>query len=476
MITKELHIVMNEPLLDALPGIAYMLAEDGRLIAWNRGAEEILGYSKEELSNIYAGDLADESSKENVQTALKEALDTGRAQIEHIIIRKDGKKLPLLGTVSKISIDGEMYIIGLSMDISELYSARETIKDQIAEISKLNELLQVENQYLKDQLELTKVRNQLIGNSEALKYVLFKIKQVAATDATVLIEGETGTGKELVAKAIHNESNRKKKLFVKVNCASIPESLIESELFGHEKGAFTGAFERRIGRFELADGGTIFLDEIGELPLNVQPKLLEVLQQGEFERIGSSKTLKTNVRIIAATNKVLEDEIKKGRFRSDLFYRLNVFPISVAPLRERQEDIPVLLDYFIHFFSEKHNRPNKTITPEMKNRLIKYNWPGNIRELENMVERAVITSHTKSLNIELAVKPLNTSNDVISTLQENEINHIKKALEMTHWKISGTSGAAALLNVNPETLRSKMRKLGIKRENNNTEDDNGSVH
>lgn len=469
MPTSLSHIIPNNLFLDAMPGIAYIFSRDGHLIAWNKGTEDILGYTKQELAKVYAGDLAEESSREKVKAAVEEAWYYGRAQVEHIIIRKDGKKLPLLGTVSKILINGEEYLIGLSMDISELYSAREIIKDQVNEISKLNELLRVENLYLKGQLELTKVRNQLIGNSEALKYILFKIRQVASTDATVLIEGETGTGKELVAKAIHNESNRKNKLFVKVNCASIPESLIESELFGHEKGAFTGAIEKRIGRFELANGGTIFLDEIAELPLNVQPKLLQVLQQGEFERIGSSKTLKTNVRVIAATNRVLEDEIKLGRFRSDLFYRLNVFPISVAPLRDRQEDIPVLLNYFIHFFSEKHNRPVKTVSKEVIDRLAKYNWPGNIRELENVIERAVITSQNKLLKLDLPLQKINSSNDSVLSLQENEINHIRKALEKTHWKISGVSGAAALLNVNPETLRSKMRKLGIKRETINQE-------
>ena len=305
----------------------------------------------------------------------------------------------------------------------------------------------------------------MVGESESIKYILFKIKQVAPTDASVLIEGETGSGKELVARAIHRESNRKDKPFVKVNCASIPESLIESELFGHEKGAFTSAVEKRIGRFEIANGGTIFLDEIGELPMNVQPKLLHILQQGEFERIGSSKTIKTDVRIIAATNKVIEDEIIKGRFRNDLYYRLNVFPISVAPLRERKTDISLLAEHYAKIYSERFNKPIKAISKKSIQQMTNYTWPGNVRELENVIERAIITSQNQILNVELLSKTDNTSNDLIP-LEELEKKHIISVLEKTYWKISGTGGAASLLKINPETLRSRMRKLGIKRMKN----------
>ena len=296
-----------------------------------------------------------------------------------------------------------------------------------------------------------------------MKYVLYKIKQVAPTDVAVLIEGETGTGKELIARAIHKESNRKDKKFIKVNCASIPENLIESELFGHEKGSFTGAIEKRIGRFELADGGTLFLDEIGELPLNLQPKLLHVLQQGEFERIGSSKTIKTDVRIIAATNKVLEDEIKKGHFRNDLYYRLDVFPISVSPLRERKEDITPLVEHYIKIYSLKLNRPIKMISKSAMKRLTNYSWPGNVRELENVIERAIINSHNGILNFDFLPKSEEDSNNFV-TLEEVEKHHITEILRKSDWKINGSGGAAEKLNLNPQTLRSKMQKLGIKRD------------
>ncbi|HEX9250621.1 MAG TPA: sigma-54 dependent transcriptional regulator, partial [Ignavibacteriaceae bacterium] len=284
----------------------------------------------------------------------------------------------------------------------------------------------------------------------------------ASTDVSVLIEGETGTGKELIARAIHKNSSRKDKPFIKVNCASIPENLIESELFGHERGAFTGATGKRIGRFEIANGGTIFLDEIGELPINLQPKLLTVLQQGEFERIGSSKTIKTDVRVIAATNKTLTDEIKEGNFRSDLYYRLNVFPITVAPLRERKEDIPPLIEHYVNLYSKKLNKPIEIIPKSAMQRLIDYSWPGNVRELENIIERAIIISTSKTLNVESLPKTENKSSKQL-TLEENEINHIVETLEKTDWKISGPNSASELLKINPNTLHSRMRKLRIKR-------------
>jgi chemotaxis protein methyltransferase CheR len=317
----------------------------------------------------------------------------------------------------------------------------------------------------KDQFEIVRTDG-LIGKSESLRYIQFKISQVAPTNASVLIQGETGTGKELVARAIHNQSSRAGKPFVKVNCASIPQSLIESELFGHEKGAFTSANERRIGRFETADGGTIFLDEIGDLPLSVQPKLLHVLQQGEFERIGSSKTIKTNVRIISATNKVLEDEIKKGNFRNDLFYRLNVFPISIAPLRDRKDDIPIIANYYTNFYCFKFNVPLKFIPADVMGKLTAYSWPGNIRELENLIERGVIVSLNDTLHLDVPSE-IAKQTEEFPPLAEMERTYIIKVLDKTLWKVSGKNGAAEILKLNPETLRSKMRKLGIKRPDKN---------
>ena len=462
MQSKFLHEAINEVIFDSMPGLAFIYRKDGRLAAWNKRAEEVLEYSAEEMGKAVASDFSEADSKEKVRAAFKQSLSTGHANVEHILLTKSGKRIPVFTRGRIAVVDGEEYLIGLTVDISELDSAREKIKEQMNEISRLNELLHAENIYLKDQLELSSQQFEMVGESEPIKYLRFKIKQVAPTDASVLIEGETGTGKELVARAIHKESKRKDKPFIKVNCASIPENLIESELFGHEKGAFTSAIEKQIGRFEIADGGTIFLDEIGELPMNVQPKLLHILQQGEFERIGSSKTIRTDVRIIAATNKVLEDEIKKRRFRNDLYYRLNVFPISVAPLRERKTDIPLLSEHYTKIYSDKFNKPIKAISKKSIRQMISYSWPGNVRELENVIERAIITSQNQILNVELPSKTDNTSNDLIP-LEDLEKKHIISVLEKTYWKISGTGGAASLLKINPETLRSKMRKLGIKR-------------
>ena len=461
---KLSNIVLNQVIMDSMPGLAYIFDKDKKLVAWNKRGEEILGYSTEELHAGKNPEFAQESDREKLRAAFIETREKGSGSLEFTIVTKFGKKIPVLTRARSCEIEGEVYVIGLAIDISDLVSAREKINEQMKEISRLNELLKAENVYLKDQLDITSERKEFIGISQPFKYVLFKIQQVAPTDASVLIEGETGTGKDLVAKAIHKGSKRSNKPFIKVNCASIPENLIESELFGHEKGAFTGAVEKRIGRFELANGGTIFLDEIGELPLNPQPKLLNILQQGEFERIGSSKTIKTDVRIIAATNKVLKNEIYKGRFRNDLYYRLNVFPISVAPLRERKTDIVPLAENFVKIYSEKFNKQVNTISKKSLNLLLDYSWPGNIRELENVIERAVITSESNELNLESLITS-DSSSDNFSTLEELEKNHIIQALEKTSWKISGTGGAAAILNINPETLRSRMRKLGIKRNN-----------
>lgn len=463
MKNKLSEIVLNELILDSMPGLAYIFSKEGQLGAWgSKKAWQMLEYSEEELQNKHVLDFIDDSDKEKLMKAFQTVFETGYFQVEHLAVTKSGKRIPVFATASRAVIQGEEYLIGLTVDISELSAARQKIQEQVKEISRLNELLKEENIYLKDQLELTDQRFEMIGESEGLKYILYKIEQVAPTDASVLIQGETGTGKELIARSIHKESKRRNKPFIKVNCASIPENLIESELFGHEKGAFTGAVEKRIGRFELANGGTIFLDEIGELPLNLQPKLLHILQQGEFERIGSSKTIKTNVRVISATNKVIEDEIKKGKFRNDLYYRLNVFPISVAPLRERKADIVPLTEHYTKIYSEKINRPVKVIPKKSLQKLMDYSWPGNVRELENVIERAIITSNNNQLNIESLVENGIDSKQNIA-LEELEKNHILKILEKTYWKISGSGGAASFLKINPETLRSKMRKLGIKR-------------
>ncbi|MFQ5652664.1 MAG: sigma-54 interaction domain-containing protein, partial [bacterium] len=330
--------------------------------------------------------------------------------------------------------------------------------------------LQAENVYLQEEIKLEHNFDEIMSKSESFKKVLRKVEQVAATDATVLILGETGTGKELIARALHTLSARNARPLVKVNCAALPANLIESELFGHERGAFTGAVARKIGRFELADGGTLFLDEIGDLSLQLQSKLLRVLQEGEFERLGSSTTIKGDVRVIAATNRDLETAIEHGSFREDLYYRLNVFPIKSPPLRERKEDIPLLVNHFIKKYGAKIGKEIEIVSKNVMDALQAYDWPGNIRELENTVERALIVSSGKQL--ELGDWLPRTSEDPISalsnasqaaTLEQNERQHILSVLEKTDWRVRGEKGAARILDINPSTLESRMRKLGIKR-------------
>jgi transcriptional regulator with GAF, ATPase, and Fis domain len=336
------------------------------------------------------------------------------------------------------------------------------------EINYLKKQLEQEKTYLLEEINLTDSFQEIIGASPAIQNVLYKIKQVAPLDATVLIQGETGTGKELIARAIHNLSRRKDFALVKVNCAALPAQLIESELFGHEKGSFTGAIERRIGKFELANGGTIFLDEIGEMPYELQAKLLRVLQENEFERVGGKSAMRTDVRVIAATNRNLEKEVEAGRFRSDLFFRLNVFPLTMPPLRQRLEDIPLFVKYFMEKYSKRIGKNVLSIKKTSLDAMKEYNWPGNIRELEHLIERAIIISTGQTLEIDNIILSgqHNTATEVsaIKPLIEVEREHIVNALKATRGKVTGENGAAALLGLNGKTLGSRMRKLGIKRE------------
>ena len=338
------------------------------------------------------------------------------------------------------------------------------------EISQLKDRLARENVYLESEIRSELHFDEIVGDSKALQRVLADVKTVAPTDSTVLIYGETGTGKELIARAVHNLSSRKSGAFVKLNCAAIPTGLLESELFGHEKGAFTGAISQRIGRFELAHRGTIFLDEIGEVPLVLQPKLLRVLQEREFERLGSSRTTRTDARLIAATNRDLKAMVNEQKFRSDLFYRLNVFPIRVPALRDRKEDIPLLVRHFVQEFSRRNNRAIDTIPSGAMEALIRYPWPGNIRELQNVIERAVIVSRGPVLNVPLAElmvevpdRPAAASKETLQgMLNETERTQIVRALEEANWVISGANGAAARLGMKRSTLQLRMQKLGIR--------------
>lgn len=336
----------------------------------------------------------------------------------------------------------------------------------LAEVERLKNRLLEENRYLQEEIKGEHQFHDIISRSAVMAKLLLRVEQVAPTDATVLLLGESGTGKELLARAIHDLSPRKPRPLVKVNCGAIPAGLVESELFGHERGAFTSASERRIGRFELADGGTILLDEVGELPAEVQVKLLRVLQEQEFERVGSSRTTKVDVRVIAATNRDLGDAVKAGAFRSDLYYRLNIFPITLPPLRGRMEDVPLLVQAFLNRLAQKLRKPLERLSDESLAKVKRYAWPGNIRELQNVIERAAILARGPVVEIEDALEvrqPMEADQSPHATLEEMERAHILRTLDATQGIIEGPKGAAALLAINPSTLRSRMQKLGIKK-------------
>jgi len=381
--------------------------------------------------------------------------------------RADGREFPVEATISQVEVGGQKLYTLIVRDLDE----RRRVEDELRQLHRQNE-------YLREEIRSVHKFDEIVGHSRSLQGALEKVRLVAGTDSSVLILGETGTGKEMIARAVHAQSKRQAQPLIKVNCAALPSGLIESELFGHEKGAFTGAAERRVGRFELANGGTLFLDEIGELPLEVQVKLLRVLQEREFERVGGSKTIRVDVRLIAATNRDLTKSMAEGAFRQDLYYRLNVFPVHLPPLRERPGDIPLLVHYFVTRYAAKIGRHLTRVPTQVMQRLVAYPWPGNVRELENVIERAVILSPGPDLVLEPEVLPTvhseasvnggTVSNTPASpegglTLEQAERHHIVSVLKQTEWRIEGSRGAARLLNLNPSTLRSRMKKLGIRR-------------
>jgi len=388
--------------------------------------------------------------------------------------RHDGEYRWILDTgVPHFAPDGEFLgYIGSCLDITERIDAEAALEKALSEVQRLKDQLYAENIYLQEEIMVAHNFGEIIGRSESLQRALRQAEQVAPLDTTVLLLGETGTGKELLAHAIHSLHPRNQHPLVKVNCATLPAQLIESELFGHERGSFTGALARRVGRFEIANGGTIFLDEIGELPLDLQAKLLRVLQEGEFERVGSSNTIKVDVRVIAATNRNLEEAVRNGSFRSDLYYRLNIFPIKVPALRERREDIQTLVKHFVNQLGKKLGKRIDSIPQETMEALQNYDWPGNIRELRNVIERAAIVTQGNQLTLvdrlenqpqftELPRSVPAVTSPETATLDEHQRQLILRTMERTYWRVEGPVGAAALLGMHPNTLRSRMKRLGI---------------
>jgi formate hydrogenlyase transcriptional activator len=377
-----------------------------------------------------------------------------------------GEQLGVIGMLSREPFDPRAW------ELQSIFADQAAMAIKSAqlfgELARYEARLELENAYLAEEMRTERGFEQLVGNGPALRTVIRHVKQVAGVDTTVLLTGETGTGKEVVARAIHALSPRSDRPLIKLNCGAIPQGIVESELFGHERGAFTGALQRRLGRFELADKGTLFLDEVGELPLDVQIKLLRVLQEGELERVGGGRPVRVDVRLIAATNRDLEAEVAAGRFRSDLYYRLAVFPILMPPLRERPEDVPALVRHFLRLFQRKLGTPVRMLAPEALARLQAYAWPGNIRELQNVIERACVLATGAVLDV-ADVLPGSAGapegepadDEPLATLEESERLHVRRALAATNGRIHGPDGAAALLGINGSTLRSRMQKLGI---------------
>jgi PAS domain S-box-containing protein len=484
----EMALILSEEKFTAAfatnpAAIALTRLEDGLFLDVNDAWVSLNGCSRDDVIGKSARKLPIWPTAEAANLFLRELREKGALRgWEQKFRNKSGEVYVAQLSAQVITIHGESVILSTIVDITERKKMEEALqksrdelelrveertvelKTALSEIEAMKDRLEAENIYF---LQENKNRHQfenIIGQSDGLTYVLYKAQQVAAMNTTVLILGETGTGKELIAAAIHNLSSRKERPLITVNCAALPANLIESELFGREKGAFTGADIRRMGRFEVANGSTLCLDEIGELPLELQGKLLRVIQHNEFERLGSSQTVKVDVRIMATTNRNLEEEVRNGRFRQDLYYRLNVFPITVPPLRHRKEDIPLMVQAFTERYSRKMGKQITSVQKETMKMLQDYPWPGNIRELESVIERTVILCPGPVLEL---VDKLGTSSGEISstvkTLEETERNQILKILSETKWRIEGKDGAAALLGIHPSTLRAKMHKFEIVR-------------
>jgi PAS domain S-box-containing protein len=473
-------------LVEQIPAVTFMAALDGSTSALyvSPQIEELLGFSAQEWLDepfLWYRRLHPEDQARWVEDFARACFTGERFRAEFRFLARDGRIVWVHGEAKLVTDDkgAPLFLHGVAFDITERKRAEQSAASAYQEIRRLKDQLQADNAYLHEEIQLRYNYAEIVGQSAAIGEVLHQVEQVAGTTATVLVLGETGTGKELLARAIHNRSARRARPMVTLSAAALPSTLVESELFGREKGAYTGALTRQIGRFEQADGSTLFLDEIGELPLDVQVKLLRVLQQGQFERLGSTRTLSANVRIIAASNRNLEEMVQKGLFREDLFYRLNVFPIRLPPLRDRTDDIPLLVWAFVKEFGRAMGKTIATIPRATMEALIRYPWPGNIRELRNVIERAMIVTQGSALQVELsyltcavAAPPARSGMKEAQalapadglTLEETERRHILAVLQTTGWRVSGKNGAATILGLKPTTLESRMARLGIKRQ------------
>ncbi len=460
----EEDIKLSFDTINQSPDLVFWLNEEGNFRYFNDTFAKVTGYSRAEIEKMKVLDFFPEHDAKAFKKGW-DILRTGKVlSSEYNITCKGGATIPVESHVKLVKYEGKEFSSTVLRDITERKKQEIALRDRLKENEDMRQKLSHENIILKEEILVDQGFNNIISQSPKYKPILRQIGQVAGTSATVLILGETGTGKELLAKAIHSLSDRLDHPMVKINCGALPENLIESELFGHEKGAFTGAFQRKAGRFEMANKGTLFLDEIAELPLELQAKLLRVLQEGEFERLGGTETLKVDVRIIAATNRNLDEMVEKGSFREDLYYRLNVFPIINIPLRERKEDIRPLVRHFIEKYNNKLGRNIEEIPELVMRELEEYEFPGNVRELENLIERAVILSPGKKLVANFQFKTAKTGKKAaFRTMEELQKDHILEALRRTKGKVTGPGGAAELLDMNDKTLYSRMTKFEIGR-------------
>lgn len=457
----------------AIDGILVADVKTGRFVMANGAMCRMLGCSIEKIKCLTFADIHPAGSLDHVQLQFEKQVRGEISLAADIPVRRsDGSVFFADVNATPLELDGHHHLLGIFRDVTARKHAEMELRNALNTIKMLKDQLEAENIHLRQEIKTASGFTDIVGQSDAIRYAQFRIQQVAKKKITVLLTGETGTGKGVFARALHEASDRKAKPFVQVNCAGLPANLIESELFGREKGAFTGSTQRQIGRFELANGGTIFLDEIGELPLELQAKLLKVIESGEFERLGSPRSVTVDVRIIACTNRNIEEEVKMGRFRQDLFYRLNVFPVTIPPLRKRVEDIALLVKFYTDRFSERYHKRITTVSEQNMKALENYEWPGNVRELMNVIERAVILSDGPVLQLAEKIGSLPTLDHRKETpgeaegrkgLAKMEREHILMTLEETGWKIEGPAGAAAALQMNPSTLRARMKKLGIKR-------------
>jgi PAS domain S-box-containing protein len=475
----------NELILEAAGEGIYGLDCEGKTTFLNPAAAHMLGFDADALLGqpmhaLLHHTRSDGSPFPKEECPIYAAFKDGAVHHvdDEVFWRKDGNSFPVDYTSTPIHENGKLTgAVVVFKDITERKQAEQELHKAYAEVERMKERLEAENVYLQEEIKVELNHAGIIGQSHAIQQVLHQVELVASTDASVLISGESGTGKELIACAIHEQSNRHERPMIRVNCAAIPRDLFESEFFGHIKGAFTGAVKDRTGRFELADGGTIFLDEVGEIPLELQSKLLRVLQEGQIERVGEEKTRTVDVRVVAATNRNLKADVNAKRFREDLFFRLNVFPIEAIPLRDRSDDIPLLATHFITLICRRLNRPQHNLTHANLKQLQAYHWPGNIRELQNVIERAIIVSKGKRLQFSLPSEGVESetvatesAGKVVENITFTETERLARdraniltALQLTNGKMSGKDGAAELLGIKPTTLASRMKALGVEK-------------